>query len=268
MKNSKIIIMTIAIVLLVALLGFLIFGVVKKLTYKPQNPIATIEVENYGTIKVELYPDIAPNTVTNFIRLANRGFYNGLLFHRTQPNFMIQGGDKNGDGTGSPRLSDIVDGGEEKEYNIKGEFIANNYNNNTLKFEKGVIAMCRADYSSISSSLKEEGYNSAGSQFFIMNVDNNSINGMYCGFGKVIEGLEVVDAIANVEVYYRTSELAEGEEAPKDEDGNQIASDKPKTDVVIKSISVETFGVDYGIPETQDVFSYYDWLMRYYNFYN
>ena len=266
MKRTKLIIIIIAIILILIGIGFLVYGVVNKYTRNIPNPIATIEVQEYGTIKVELYPDKAPNTVTNFIRLANRGFYDGLTFHRTIPDFMIQGGDRQGDGTGSPRLIDIIDEGALDTYNIKGEFIANKFYENTIKMERGVIAMARSDYSSISSSLAVEGYNSAGSQFFIMQNDKSNLDGLYAGFGKVVEGIDVVDRIANTEVYYRTNELKENEEAPKDEDGAQIPSDKPKKDIVITSITVDTFGVDYGIPETKESFNYYNWLMKYYNF--
>ena len=134
MKKFKIVLLIIAIILVVAGIGFVSYGFYKKLTTNIPNPVATIEVENYGTIKVELYPDQAPNTVANFIRLANRGFYNGLTFHRTIPDFMIQGGSKNGDGTGAPKLSDLKEIAEDqdKEYCIPGEFIANGYNDNIL----------------------------------------------------------------------------------------------------------------------------------------
>ena len=256
MKNKELairIISIIVIILLLAGIGYVGYTIYKKLTIKTQNPIATIEVEGYGTIKVELYPDQAPNTVTNFIRLANRGFYNGLTFHRTIPDFMIQGGDKDGNGTGAPTLSDIKDNGSSTEkYSIKGEFIANGDSNNTIQMKKGVIAMAHSDYSSISTSLAEEGYNSAGSQFFIMQADNTSLNGMYAGFGKVIEGLEIVDQIANVEVITRDSSATEG-------------VDKPVNPPVITSIKVETYGVDYGEPETVEPFNYYNWLMQYYS---
>ena len=255
--------------ILLALAGiiFVTYGVYKKLTLNIPNPVATMEVEEYGTIKIELYPDKAPNTVKNFIRLANRGFYNGTTFHRTVPNFVIQGGAKNGDGTSSPMLSDIMDNIEEDaNYNIPGEFIANGYEENNLKHEKGVISMARTDYSSVSTALTTQGYNSASSQFFIMTEDNTSLDGVYAAFGKVIEGMDVVEEIANTEVYYRDSELEEGEEAPKDEEGNKIASDTPKEKPVIKSITVETYGVDYGIPETLDVFDYYSWLMEQYSY--
>ena len=236
--NTKKIITIIAIILVVALICVLCYGYYEKFIKKVQNPIVTMEVEGYGTVKIELYPDMAPNTVTNFIRLANRGFYNGLTFHRTIPNFMIQGGDKAGTGNGAPSLSDIMDDVEtDKEYAIKGEFVANGYKQNTLRHEEGVISMARADYSNY--GLAEAGYNSAGSQFFITTTNYPSLNGLYAPFGKVIEGMDVVHSIENVEVI--TRESGEG-------------LDKPVNPPVIKSMSVETFGVDYGIPETQDAF--------------
>ena len=222
--------------------------------------MATIEVENFGTIKVELYPDKAPNTVVNFIALANNGFYDGLTFHRTVPDFMIQGGDPNGTGTGSSTLADVdtsieKDSEEDKEYCIEGEFIANGYTDNNLKFEKGIIAMARSDYSSMGSSLAKKGYDSASSQFFIMNEDNESLNGLYAAFGKVIEGEDIVDKIANVEVVTRDQSAEEG-------------VDKPVDPPVMTSVKVETFGVNYGTPKTIEPFNYYNWLMKNYNYGN
>lgn len=243
--NTKRIITIIAIILVVALIGVLCYGYYQKFLKKVQNPIVTMEVEGYGTIKIELYPDMAPNTVTNFIRLANRGFYNGLTFHRTIPNFMIQGGDKTGTGSGNPSLSDIMDNVDtDKEYAIKGEFVANGYKQNTLRHEEGVISMARLDYSNY--GLAEAGYNSAGSQFFITTTNYPSLNGLYAPFGKVIEGMDIVHKIENVEVV--TRESGEG-------------LDKPVNPPVIKSMTVETFGVDYGMPETIDAFD----MQKYFN---
>lgn len=263
---KKILMRVILILAIIAVLAGIVkagYGLYQKATLNVQNPIATIEVEDYGTIKVELYPEKAPNTVANFIRLANRGYYNGLTFHRTIPDFVIQGGADKEDKTASPRLSDIMDtASEDKEYNIKGEFIANGYEKNNIKHEKGVISMARSDYSQY--GLTEQGYNSAGAQFFIMTKDNQQLNGIYAAFGKVTEGMDIVEKISNVEVYYRESELKEGETAPKDKEGNQIQSDTPKVEPVIKSISVETHGIDYGVPETIDVFDVYSWLMQQY----
>ncbi|MBR1802993.1 MAG: peptidylprolyl isomerase [Clostridia bacterium] len=265
MKVFTRILLILGIILAIAGIGYVGYGFYLKATTNISNPVATMEVEDYGTIKIELYPDKAPNTVANFIRLANRGFYNGLTFHRTIPGFMIQGGDKTGSGSGSPSLSDIQDNvSADKEYNIPGEFIANGYAKNNLKHTAGIISMARTDYSQYNSALTTYGYNSAGSQFFIMTNDNTQLDGLYAAFGKVLEGMDVVEKIASTEVTYRNSELKEGETAPKDEDGNTIASDRPKKLPVIKSISVETYGVDYGMPETLDVFDYYTWLMQQY----
>ena len=264
-KNNKvkgIIITIIALILILVILGWLCYGYYKKQTLNVQNPIATIEVEGYGTIKVELYPDIAPETVSNFVKLANNGFYDGLKFHRVIEKFMIQGGDPNGDGTGGPTLSDLnseieKDSDKDTEYAITGEFAANGYTSNNLNLTEGTIAMARSDYTSYSSTLTEESYNSAGSQFFIMTTDDyTGLSGYYAGFGKVKEGLDVVQDIAKVKV---TSEAAESE----DENANTEES-KPKEDVIITSIRVETYGVDYGTPKTLEPFNYMNWLYSMY----
>lgn len=266
MKNILMkIILILAIIAVILGIGYVAYGIYKKATLDIQNPVATMEVEGYGTVKIELYPDKAPNTVTNFIRLANRGFYNGLTFHRTIPNFVIQGGAKGGNGSASPSLSDIMDNVEtDKTYNIPGEFIANGYNKNNIKHEKGVISMARSDYSQYGGSAVAQGYNSAGSQFFIMTENNTGLDGLYAAFGRVTEGMDVVEKIAKVEVYYRDSELKEGETAPKDDNGVTIQSDTPKKQPVIKSLSVETYGVDYGTPKTNDVFDAYSWMLQQY----
>lgn len=173
---------------------------------KDKNPIATIKMENGDLIKIELFPEIAPNTVRNFISLANNNFYNGLTFHRIIPKFMIQGGDPKGNGTGGPG------------YTIAGEFKSNGFNN-TLTHTKGVISMARS---------KDK--NSAGSQFFIMHGDAPHLDGEYAAFGKVIEGVDIIDKIANT----KTS-----------------SGDKPIQEVKIQTITIDTFGVKY-----QDVVKY------------
>ena len=260
MKTYQKIIMLIVILLILAAIGYVCYGYILHATYNVENPVATIEIQDYGTVKIELYPSQAPNTVANFIALSNNGFYDGLTFHRVVEDFMIQGGDPNGDGSGSPTLSAIdpnIEKGSDadKEYSIKGEFLANKFDKNNIKFEKGVLAMARSDYSSLNSSLADEGYNSAGSQFFIMTEYTNSLNGMYAGFGKVIEGQEIVDTISKLEV-----EAGEVNE----ETGETTESDKPVNPPVITSIRVETHGIDYGMPKTQDPFDYYTWMMQQY----
>ena len=168
-----------------------------------QNPIVTIEMENGGIIKAELYPEVAPNTVNNFISLINKGFYNGVIFHRVIPGFMIQGGDPKGQGIGGPG------------YSIKGEFTANRFENN-LKHDRGVLSMART-----------MNPNSAGSQFFIMVEKAPHLDGQYASFGKVIEGMDVADAIVNT----RTDRM-----------------DKPLADQRMKTVTVETFGEVYPEP--------------------
>lgn len=254
MEKVKNISLIIAIVVVLALISTVCFEIYKNVTMEVKNPIATMEVEGYGTVKIELYPDQAPETVANFIKLANNGFYNGLTFHRTIPDFMIQGGDKNGDGTGSPTLKNLLgDSAEDKEYAIKGEFLANQVKN-TIKHKKGTISMARSDYSSL--GLNEQGYNSAGSQFFIVTTDmTSSLDGSYAAFGQVTEGYDIVEKIANVDVVTRDENAKEG-------------LNKPVNPPVIKSLSVETFGVDYGTPETLDVFDYQSYLQQMYGINN
>ena len=249
-EKVKKLILIIAILVVAILIAIVGMGVFKNYTMEVKNPIATMEVDGFGTVKIELYPDKAPDTVANFIKLANNGFYNGLTFHRTIPDFMIQGGDKKGDGTGSPTLKDLLgDGQEDKEYSINGEFLANNFKN-TIKHKKGTISMARGDYSRY--GLAEQGYNSAGSQFFIVTSDTTtSLDGLYAAFGQVIEGYDVVEKIANVEVVTRDSNAETG-------------LDKPVDPPVIKSISVETFGIDYGAPETHDTFNYTNYINQLY----
>lgn len=263
MKKASNIITIIALILIVVLIGGVSYGYYKKATMEVKNPIVTMEVQDFGTIKLELYPEMAPETVSNFIALAQNGFYDGLKFHRVVEGFMIQGGDANGDGTGSPKLSDLgidVSEEEDREYCIKGEFLANGYDNNMLKHKEGVISMARADYTSYSSSLDSESYDSAGSQFFIMTADNASLDGYYAPFGKVIEGMDVVHNIEKVEV-----KAAENE---NNEDSTENSEEKEKSipvnDVIISKVTVETYGADYGKPETLETWNYYDWIYKTY----
>ena len=240
-----------AIILVLGTIAYVVNTIIKKQNFTAQNPVATMEIENYGTVKIELYPSYAPETVSNFIKLANNGFYDGLTFHRTIPDFMIQGGDPKGDGSGNATLKNLgLD--SENEYTIKGEFIANAYNN-TLKHERGVISMARGDYSYYSSTLLTEGYNSASCQFFITTSDQTkNLDGLYAAFGKVTEGMDIVDKISNVEVETR--------EEPTEEQSEQT-KDRPIEPPVIKSIRVETFGIDYGMPQTLEPFDINSWYM-------
>lgn len=264
MKNVGKIIWIVALIVVIVLIGVVGYGYYKKITFNVENPIVTMEVENFGTVKMELYPEQAPEAVANFIALANNGYYDGTTFHRIVSDFMIQGGQKQEQTTSSEEgessttsrdatIGELKGTDSTEKYTIKGEFLANNVKN-TVKFEEGTLAMARADYTSQSPSLTEESYNSACSQFFIMTDKNTNLNGYYAGFGKVIEGLEVIHNIEGVEVT-----IAEG-----DEDNEDAEKSTPVNPPVIKSIRVETFGIDYGLPETLEPFDYTTWLYQQY----
>ena len=170
-----------------------------------KNPVVTIKMQNpeLAPIEIELYPEVAPNTVNNFVSLVKSGFYNGIIFHRVIPGFMIQGGDPQGIGIGGPG------------YSIKGEFSYNGFENN-LKHTRGVISMARA-----------MDPDSAGSQFFLMHEDAPHLDGQYAAFGKIISGIETVDAIASAARDFR---------------------DKPYEDQVMESVTVDTFGESFDEP--------------------
>ena len=169
-----------------------------------QNPVVTIKMQNGKTIKAELFPDIAPNTVNTFISLANSGYYNGLTFHRVIYNFMIQGGCPQGTGTGGPG------------YHIKGEFAQNGFKND-IKHTAGVLSMARSMFP-----------DSAGSQFFIMHKDAPHLDGAYAAFGKVTEGMDVVNEIAGCDTDF---------------------SDRPLDPQIMETVTVDTFGITYPAPE-------------------
>ena len=247
------IVVAIAIIVLIGILGY---GYYKKATMEVKNPILTMEVEGFGTVKMELYPDHAPQNVANIVNLADRGFYNGTKFHRVIKDFMIQAGTKDGDGTTGAKLSDLKDGGEDKEYGIKGEFVANGVNN-TIKFEEGVVGVARADYTQYSSDLKDESYNSGNAQFFIMTKENAGLNGLYTPIGKVIEGMDVVHKIEGVEVKAADSEKG---------DSSKSEVSTPVNPPVVTSITVDTQGVTYDLPNTLDAFDYMSWFSKNYNF--
>ena len=170
-----------------------------------KNPIVTITMEDGSIMKAELYPDIAPESVNNFISLIQKGYYDGLIFHRVIPGFMIQGGCPDGTGMGGPG------------YQIRGEFSGNGFEKNDLKHTLGVLSMARA-----------MDPDSAGSQFFIMVEKAPHLDGQYAAFGKVIEGMDVADAVVSAKTDW---------------------NDRPREDQRMKSVTVDTFGVDYPEPE-------------------
>lgn len=238
--NKKVSILVVLVLMFSLILAGCNNGQVQIQDEKIKNPIATMTMENGDVVKIELYPKVAPETVKNFISLANSGFYDGLVFHRVIPGFMAQGGDPEGNGTGGPG------------YSIYGEFELNGFENN-LSHDIGVISMARSN-----------DCNSAGSQFFIVTDENSkfSLDGQYAGFGKVIEGMENVYTIVNAEVIRRSiDEELQGkadeefantgtvsDETYEEYYKQMLEVDRPVELPTIKTITVDTFGVEYGEP--------------------
>lgn len=245
---------------LIFAIGLELNNVNKARTEKFVNPVATFDIQDYGTVKIELYPEYAPNTVANIIALIEAGYYN---------NKVIQGKDdlclymaRNAeDETEGPKASLIdssiePDSENDYQYEINGEFIANEFEKNTLRHEKGVVSLNRSDYSSY--GLVEEGYNSGSAQFSVMMTDSSNLNGVYCAFGKVVEGLNILEKVYN-EAVIATPE--EGEEA---EEG-AIKEFNPMP--VITNATVEKSGVDYGKPEIHEAFDIQGYLNDLYSQY-
>lgn len=231
--KKRIILASIALILVIGVLAYMAYGYYQKKTLKTKNPIVTMEVEEYGTVKMELYPEMAPNTVRNFIKLINEGYYNGLTFHRVEET-LIQGGDKEGTGAGTT------------EYSIEGEFKENGHKENTLSFTEGTLGLARQDYSIYyyytgDKNYLKMGYNSGCAQFFITAEDcSENFDGYYTAFGKVTEGLDVVKTLTALETKTETDS----------ETGEEKATTTPVNPPVIKSMTVETFGVKYNEPKT------------------
>jgi len=300
MKDKSKMVLIGVILVIAATIAYVCYGITKG----NKNPVVTMEVsyrdsdgnEKNGTVKIELYPNVAPESVANFIALANNGFYDGLTFHRIEKDFVVQGGDKNGDGSGSAKVNDIdksvsADSDKDYTYSIKGEFSANGVNNN-LKFAKGVVGMARSDYSSY--GLREEGYNSASSQFFFVTTDKktalDSLNQNYAPFGKVIEGYEYIEEIAKVYAEKNesskaaTSETTENAQAEANQEAASTEASQENAEGAteekaeekdvpkMKSVRVETYGANYGLPKmlnydetlktVQQYQSYYQQLMN------
>ena len=268
MEKVKKILLILIVLVLICAIGWVSVNFVLSKTDKKSNPVVTMEVEGYGTIKIELYPDMAPNTVKNFVKLAQRGFYNEKTFTDIEDG-LIRGGlteTENSDGTTklegpkTSNLHDLADGEKDTEYSIKGEFIENGFNTNTLSHQKGTISMYRKTYndyqqemamvkmmgySSYVDTLLNELYDSQSGGFFITTEDKTSLDGTYAAFGRVTEGMDVVEKISKVELQKSTGD-----------DGTESTTTKPVTAPVIKNVTVETYGVDYGYPEVRDLFDF------------
>ena len=257
LKNIVLVIISL---LLIAAIAYAIYGACNYYFIKTPNPEAVVELENYGTIKIELYPEYAPNTVANFIKLAEAGYYNGKVIYGKDELGLYFG--RNEDGEVDVPTKDLIDPSIEKpevdeegnpkvdlRYEIPGEFISNGFEKNTLSHEQGVISMIRYDFAAAGvSTLAQYSNNSATSQIRIMTGNFPGLNGLYAAFGKIVEGYDIVEKIAN-------------ETKTKESEDTSILEfeNKPK----ITSVTIDTHGIDYGIPETEEYFDYQTFMTNY-----
>lgn len=292
LRNSILIIL---IVFVIGLIAFLLFNAIKSINYNKnaKNPIVTLDIEGYGKVKIELYPDYAPNTVKTFVKLVQNGYYNGKVFYGLDEKTVNAGmalvekeneeEDEEGNlvKTGETtitaeedylRVSDLDKSvtpyvGEDSEdsdtddykISIEGEFVANGFNDNTLRFEYGTVGLYRNNYSQYVDGLKAESYNSGSSLFFIETEEDSSLNGQYAAFGKVIEGMEIIEQLKQLP-------LEETEESS----ASSIQKFAQGSYPVIKTATVDTYGVEYGMPDYIEAFDYNSYitnmfLQQYYN---
>lgn len=285
-KKIKFVLWIIIVIAIVALIGFCVYNIVKSKTDKVVYPEVIFEIENHGNIKMELYPEYAPNTVANFIKLVEKGYYNEKVIYGKDEVCLYVGRNQEGEAV-NPKISLITDNVEadsenDYDYTIPGEFVANGFKQNTLRHEKGVISLIRNDYTQYVSTLTSESYNSGNAQIGIMMTDTASnLNGVYAAFGKVTEGLEILEKI------YKETEIAK-EEAPEDattdattettaEEATGETTDESAEETggiqsfnvypKIKTATVDTHGIDYGMPITEEAFDYsaymYDLMNQY-----
>ena len=240
------------------LLGWFLYNTAIRVHDEVKHPEVTFELENYGTVKMELYPEYAPNTVANIIKLVEVGYYNNKVIYGKDDICLYMGRTSEGLDE-APKIS-LIDSSVEKdsesdyEYTINGEFVANGFEQNTLRHEKGIITLIRNDYSQYLTGLSEESYNSGNAQLGIMmSNDSSALNGAYAAFGRVIEGLDILENI------YTTAEMKPAETA---EEGTTTTDDIEQfaTYPVIKSATVDTKGIDFGMPKTQEAFDYESYM--------
>lgn len=257
-EKVKLVIYVIIAIILITLIGRIIYNGVIAKNSESTNPVATFELQDYGAIKIELYPEYAPNTVSNFIALIEAGYYNNKTIYGKDDIclYMARNTEEESKGPTVSLIDSSVEADSDKdyEYEINGEFIANEFEQNTLRHEKGVISLNRSDYSSY--GLTEEGYNSGSAQFSVMMQESANLNGVYCAFGKVIEGFEILEKI------YNEAQIAQTEEGAEESSIKEFAS-MP----VITNASVEKYDVDYGKPEVHEKFDIQAYINELYSQY-
>lgn len=277
-KKVQIIIWAIIAALVCILIGGYVYNTVLRYTEGNTHPEVTFELQDYGTVKMELYPEYAPNTVANFVRLVEKGFYNNKVVYGKDDICLYVGRNSEGN-VENPKTSLIFDSVEansdyDYDYTIPGEFVANGFKQNTLMHEKGIVTLIRNDYTQYASTLTEESYNSGNAQLGIMMGDESSnLNGSYSAFGKIVEGMEVLENIYNnAQVATKqTTEEAENSDGAQhvteetDEGGITAFASYP----VITSATVDTHGINFGDPTVEEAFDYssylYNMMSSYYN---
>lgn len=283
-EKLKLIVAIVIAVAILGLIGWIVYDNVRYENEEVSHPVATFELQDYGTVKMELYPEYAPNTVANFIALIQAGYYNNKNLYGKDTVCLYMGrnahnheeGEEETEEENGPLLSQIdnsVEKGSDADYTyeINGEFIANGFDKNTLRHEKGVVSLNRYDYSSY--GLSEEGYNSGAAQFSVMMDNVSTLNGVYCAFAKVTEGLDILENIyQNAEVAKEESEEDTAEATETDETADSEEEEKNSIKQfanmpVITNATVETYGVDYGKPEVHEAFDIQAYINQLYSSY-
>ncbi len=263
MKKLQFFLWIVIAIAILVLIGGCVYSFVRAKTQEILHPEVTFEIENYGTVKMELYPEYAPNTVANIIKLVEKGYYNNKVVYGKDDMCLYVGRDAEGEyvnPTKSVIFDDVESGSEEDyEYSIKGEFVANDFRQNTLRHERGVITLIRSNFG---TGFTEESYNSGNSQIGVM-IDGKveNLNGVYAAFGRVTEGLEILEKIFNEsEIAVDTEQNPEETSVTTEEAESTIQkfANKP----VITSAKVDTHGIDYGMPEVQEVFDYNQYMLN------
>ena len=262
-KKVQICVWTIIAIVVVLLLGGCIYNFVRATKEEPIHPEVAFEIENLGTIKMELYPEYAPNTVKNIIKLVESGYYNNKVIYGKDEICLYVGRTAEGEAenpTASLIFDEIKAGTEQDfEYSIKGEFIANGFKQNTLSHEKGIVSLIRNNYG---TGFYEQSYNSGNAQLAVMlSEDSANLNGVYAACGKITEGLELLEKIYN-EAETVKPEVVEGEEKPTEEAIKQFVATQK-----ITSATVNTYGIDYGNPEIEEAFNYEEYMYQMMNSY-
>ena len=286
MKKVITVIWILVLVAVLCGLGFYTYSYYEMKSTGNVHPVATFKIQNgetESTVKFELYPEYAPNTVTNFIKLIESGYYDGKIVYGRDDICMYLGRASGNEGDDiskgdviNPKLSTIdseieKDAEADHEYSIKGEFYNNDFPQNTLAHEKGILTMIRNDYSQFAqsqSSMIEEGYNSGNAQVAVMMTEeSSSLNGLYAAFGRVIEGMDALEDI------YNKSAVETPTEAQATEEGAEVETEAEEDEggikafvgnIIISSATVETNGIDFGMPETQEMFDYEQYISDYY----